>query len=307
MFWYFFLALIVVAIIGFMIGRAKALTAAGSNISSLHSRPAYHGGYVAILAAIPALIVLVLWTAFSGNIIAGMVAGSVEHLTDGLSDIEINALLRDARTLALGGAVSLVNEAKQSAADIYSSILQTSNIMLGVILAALAGAGLYYGSSHITAERRTRHFVERAVMIMLIACSAVAILTTIGIVLSLIFESYRFFLKINFFDFLFGIHWSPQTALRADQVAAAGEFGAIPLFVGTLLITAIAIAVAAPIGLMAAIFLSDYASLRFRSIAKPILEILAVHSDGGLRFLRRAHGGPVLCPIGRCGRSDDFL
>ena len=113
---------------------------------------------------------------------------------------------------------------------------------------------------------------------MLIACSVVAILTTIGIVLSLIFESLRFFQKVPFFDFLFGTHWSPQSAFEGaggEASANAEVFGAIPLFVGTLLITAIAMLVAAPIGLMSAIYLSDYAAPRFRAVAKPILEMLA--------------------------------
>ena len=127
--------------------------------------------------------------------------------------------------------------------------------------------------------RRTRHVVEKIIMGILVACSAIAILTTIGIVLSLIFESLRFFQLVPFWDFVLGTHWSPQSAFSgagAEAVEAnAGVFGAIPLLSGTFLITLIAIFVAAPIGLFAAIYLSDYASPQFRSIAKPVLEILA--------------------------------
>ncbi len=122
---------------------------------------------------------------------------------------------------------------------------------------------------------RARNQVETAVRCFLIACSLIAIVTTIGIVLSLILESIRFFGKVSVLEFLFGTEWSPQTALRKDQVGASGAFGAIPLFAGTLLITAIAVIVALPIGLFSAIYLSDYASPRVRSIAKPLLEILA--------------------------------
>lgn len=103
----------------------------------------------------------------------------------------------------------------------------------------------------------------------------VAIATTIGIVASLAFEAFRFFQKINFFDFVFGLDWSPQTAIREDQVAAAGAFGAVPLITGTLLISAIAMAVAAPLGLMSAIYLAEYASSKGRGIIKPTLELLA--------------------------------
>ncbi len=106
-------------------------------------------------------------------------------------------------------------------------------------------------------------------------CSGVAIVTTVGIVLSVLFEALRFFEAISIFDFVFGTTWSPQTAIRSDQVGSSGSFGAIPLFVGTLLISAIAMLIAVPVGLMTAIYLSEYASRRFRGIAKPVLEILA--------------------------------
>ena len=105
--------------------------------------------------------------------------------------------------------------------------------------------------------------------------SLVAIFTTIGIVLSVLFESFRFFTEVSFWDFIFGTEWSPQTALRDDQVGSSGSFGILPLFVGTMLITIIAMLVAGPIGLMTAIYLGQYATPRFRNIAKPLLEVLA--------------------------------
>jgi len=121
----------------------------------------------------------------------------------------------------------------------------------------------------------SRALVERAVMFLLIAASTVAVLATVGIVLSLIVESFQFFRLIPIADFLFGLHWSPQTAIRADQVGASGAFGAIPLLVGTLLISAIALTVSGPVGLFAAVYLAEYASPKVRSIIKPMLEVLA--------------------------------
>ena len=109
----------------------------------------------------------------------------------------------------------------------------------------------------------------------LLLCACIAILTTIGIVLSVLFESLRFFQSISFFEFIFGTHWSPQTALRIDQVGASGAFGAVPLFVGTLLISFIAMLIAVPVGLMSAIYLSEYATPKLRAVVKPMLEILA--------------------------------
>ena len=124
-------------------------------------------------------------------------------------------------------------------------------------------------------EFRARNRVEQAIEYLLIAASCVAILTTIGIFLSVFFEALRFFQQVSLLDFLFGLSWSPQTAIRADQVGASGAFGAVPLFTGTLLISGIAMLVAVPVGLMSAIYLSEYASRRFRAYAKPLLEILA--------------------------------
>lgn len=121
----------------------------------------------------------------------------------------------------------------------------------------------------------TRHMFERGVRFILVASSTIAILTTVGIVLSLLFEAIRFFDKVPFLEFLFGLEWSPQTALRADQVGSSGKYGAVPIFAGTLLISAIAMAVAAPVGLYSAIYLAEYADRRVRDIVKPVLEILA--------------------------------
>jgi phosphate transport system permease protein len=109
----------------------------------------------------------------------------------------------------------------------------------------------------------------------MIVASTIAIMTTVGIVLSLLFEALRFFGRISIFEFLFGLHWAPQTAIREGQVGSSGTFGAVPLFAGTLLITVIAMLVAVPVGLFSAVYLSDYAPKRIRASVKPILEILA--------------------------------
>jgi phosphate transport system permease protein len=109
----------------------------------------------------------------------------------------------------------------------------------------------------------------------MIFCSLVAILTTLGIVVSLVFEAWRFFEMVPISEFLFGLRWEPQIALRPDQIAGAGAFGAVPIFTGTILIATIAMLVATPVGLFTAIYLVEYASDRVRQIVKPILEILA--------------------------------
>jgi phosphate transport system permease protein len=140
---------------------------------------------------------------------------------------------------------------------------------------ALAVGGSAFALKMIQKEQRARNQVERIVMFFLASSSTLAIFTTVGIVLSVLFESIRFFQQIPITDFIFGLEWSPQTAIRADQVGSTGAFGAIPLFAGTFMVTFIAMMVAVPIGLMSAIYLSEYAGPRLRAIAKPLLEILA--------------------------------
>ncbi len=124
-------------------------------------------------------------------------------------------------------------------------------------------------------SRRGSRLGGQAIRILLIACSLVAVLTTVGIILSLAFEALRFFEKVPVQDFLFGLKWNPQTAIRSDQIGAEGSFGAIPLITGTLLISAIAMFVATPLGLASAIYLAEYAGPRARGLIKPALEILA--------------------------------
>jgi phosphate transport system permease protein len=276
----FLLALLVAAALAFAFGRSRALALAGERISSLHSRPAYHGFYAAILAAVPAFLMLVVWAAVAPRIHNGIVESRFADALGAMSPIERQTFLRDSRMLARGAGFGEPTPEREAAAELYQSLWTTSDLLLGLVLAILVAAGLYWAWRTIGVRTRARHVVERFVMAVLIACSVVAVLTTIGIVLSLIFESLRFFRMVPLHDFLFGTHWSPQSAFVAAGAEGGGEtnpevFGAVPLFVGTLLITTIAMLVAAPVGLMAAIYLSDYAGPRFRAIGKPVLEVLA--------------------------------
>ncbi|MEK9723146.1 MAG: phosphate ABC transporter permease subunit PstC, partial [Rhodospirillaceae bacterium] len=151
----------------------------------------------------------------------------------------------------------------------------SSSIAAVSVVMAMAVAGFAFAASKVAPDLRARQHVEKFVTVLLIVCSGIAILTTLGIILSLIFESFRFFQKVSLVEFLFGLEWSPQTALRADQVGSSGLFGAVPLFAGTMLISFIAMCVATPVGLLSAIYLAEYAPRRVRSTVKPILEILA--------------------------------
>ncbi|MEM7216129.1 MAG: phosphate ABC transporter permease subunit PstC [Pseudomonadota bacterium] len=277
---YLFMALIMVAMAAYLIGRAKAFSIAAGNVSALHSRPVYHGTYLAILSAFPAFLAMVIWPAITNRYLDNAVLSRFgDHLSQ-LTLPETEAFLRDAKAIAYGGVIGFRDETKEAAAEVYLSLQSTADLILLCIVALLVLVGFLFAIGRIKVDMRARFFVEKFVLALLLASSVVAILATIGIVLSLLVETVRFFGKVSFFDFLFGIHWSPQSAFEAaggNDITQDNSrvFGAIPLFTGTLLITLIAILVAAPVGLMSAIYLSDYASSSFRSFAKPMLEILA--------------------------------
>lgn len=142
-------------------------------------------------------------------------------------------------------------------------------IVLSVILS------LWLSYQHLTPNFRARPHVEKWGKTILFLSATLSIFITIAIVGSILFEALRFFERISFFDFLFGIEWSPQTAIRADQSGSSGAFGAIPVFLGTFLVTIVAMVVAVPLGILSSVYISEYASRTFRAYAKPALEILA--------------------------------
>ena len=135
--------------------------------------------------------------------------------------------------------------------------------------------GLFFARSRLSPRFRARHGVERFLDIFMVACSLVAILTTVGIIASLLWEAWAFFELVPPHEFFFGLRWEPQIAIRPDQIAGAGAFGAVPVFLGTLLISVIAMAIAVPTGVFTAIYLIEYADDRVRALVKPMLEILA--------------------------------
>ncbi len=166
--------------------------------------------------------------------------------------------------------------------------------MLAIIMVVVTLIGSYLAVSRISSNFRARTYVEYFIKSILVICSFIAVFTTVGIILSLLFESFRFFKDVPILDFLGGLQWSPQTAMREDQVGQSGAFGAIPVFTGTFLIMAIAISVAAPIGLMIAIYLSEYASRRTRKLVKPVIEILAGVPTVVYGFFALLTVGPVI-------------
>ncbi|MBE2294321.1 MAG: phosphate ABC transporter permease subunit PstC [Phycisphaerales bacterium] len=273
---YLLLTLLLLSSIGYYLGRNRAFQVAGGHVRNLHSLPSFHGSYTALWCGLPALIVVAVWAFLQPSIILELV---LSHLPPALRELppdRLGLLINDIQNLANGNIVSSnPNPAVLAAAEHYQYLQRIGHICLWIVALLAATAGIAYGWRAISPKLRARNRVERVVTLLLIASSTVAIFTTIGIVLSVLFESIRFFHKVPFSDFLFGLQWSPQTAMRTDQIGSSGAFGAVPLFTGTLLISGIAMLVAVPIGLMSALYLSEYASPKFRAIAKPALEILA--------------------------------
>ena len=264
------------AIGGFYLGRGRAIAIAGGHQRELHSLPGYHGLFVALWCALPALVLMGLWLVIEPTVIRGLVTAALPDNLRELAPDRLALLYNDIRNTAAGGATSTASDTiTREAAAHYASLKQTGHMMMAVITLTGAAIGLVLARKMIAPRMRARTRVERIVMVLLIMCSTLAVFTTIGIVLSLLFESLRFFSKVSVHEFLFGLQWSPQTALRADQVGSSGAFGAVPVFTGTLLITAIAMLVAAPVGLMSAIYMAEYAGPRTRAIVKPALEVLA--------------------------------
>jgi len=221
------------------------------------------------------LAVFVIWSPVAPTIWEWHALSMLPQDLQPVDDLSRAARMREIFLVANGQAPSDVADSVRAAGESYAawrSFSDWTRLFLGLVFGAL---GFAWGYQSISPDFRARNRFERAVKVILIACSAVAVLTTVGIVFSVLFETLRFFARYPWYDFLFGLQWSPQTAIREDQVGQSGAFGAVPLFAGTTLIMLIAMLVAGPVGLFSAIFMAEYASPRIRAFAKPVLEILA--------------------------------
>jgi phosphate transport system permease protein len=269
------LSLLLAAVFAAVAGARRARTVASAGGNALHSLPGYHGGWLGIVVFVPAFVFASLWAILSARLEKTLVIGGLPD-TASLGPAQIDGLWRDIRAIAQGGTPAVRDALRDQGAAALASYSAYFTTILVVGAAALAiGLGLA-AFRNISLTFRARHRVEGFVKGGLILASVIAVLTTFGIVVSLISESLRFFSMVGPIDFLTGLSWTPQQmAFRADQAGGTAAFGFIPLLVGTLLITAIAMAVAVPLGLFSAIYLADYASPRMRAIGKPVLEVLA--------------------------------
>ena len=295
------LVIAVLTLLGYRLGRGRAIQVVGGQrgVRDLHSLPGYYGLLTALWCAVPAIVILVAWQAFGERVLTQMTVDTMPAQVRALPPAELGLITNDIKNVFRGVVpAATATPQVQAAARAYQTM--ESNARIGVTVLCLVG-GLSGGLlvwRRINPEVRARNEVERVIMWVLVGCASIAILTTIGIILSVLYEALRFFAKVPVTEFLFGTHWSPQMALSADQVGSSGAFGALPLFAGTLLIAVIAMVVAVPVGLFAAIYLAEYADRRFRSFAKPLLETLAGIPTVVYGFFAALTVGPMLRDAG---------
>jgi phosphate transport system permease protein len=276
MYSYFLIILLLFSSAAYIFGSTRAKRIAELHETRNHSLPGYYGLYTAIWAAIPALLLYCIWQIVEPSLLTSFVVQALPAEFQKLSSAELSLVINDIRNVIEGSFTAGVDEvAIKEAAERYVSLQANFRYAVLALLFVIMIGSTVPAYRKISPQLRARNIVEKLVKYFLIGCSAIAILTTIGILFSVLFEAIRFFKIINVTDFLFGLDWSPQMAIRADQAGSSGAFGAVPVFAGTMLIALIAMMVAIPIGLMAAIYLSEYAATQVRTIAKPLLEILA--------------------------------
>lgn len=271
-------------IIAWLTARARAtrLAEAGAPTASagarsrpvLHSLPGYHGWYVALWVTVPALLFLAVWANVMPALVTDRVLQTPAAATLPADAFSRSSILGEARSVALGRSPAAFDTRADVFVQPYRQAHRFYSLGGAIVALLLAFAGGAYAFTRVRPDFRARTRVERVVMMALLLASLIAIVTTVGIVASLLWESLRFFAQVNPLNFLFGLKWSPQSA--ALGYGNAHAFGAIPLFWGTIFIGAIiAMLVAIPLGLMSAVYLTQYASPAARRWLKPILEVLA--------------------------------
>jgi len=270
-----FLAIIALSLLGYLYGRWRSLVHV-NHPRDLHSLPGYYGAFVAAWVGIPAFILTLLWLFLQEPLLEYLLLAYLPaERTQGLSAGQIDLLLTEIKQIAAGRIFGDPAPEIIAAADAYSRWQDLASTAMFVVAVCVGILALFIASRRIAPQFRARQGFERIVTAVIIVCSVVAILTTLGIVLSLAFEAWRFFLLVDPVSFVTGFRWEPQISLRSDQVTAGGQFGVIPVLTGTMLIAGIALLVAVPIGLASAVYLTEYANKSFRAVVKPIIEILS--------------------------------
>lgn len=320
--WLFVLAIIVLGAVGFLISmiRARAIEAKGQR---MHSRPVYYGWWTMLLTLVPSLVFLVCWDAGSSVYLEHKAAAQIPAMTQSGVSINKGLALSTIRNIkpyamhlsdkALHGDYQEVREEVAAMGHVLPERGNQPMVMVafdwaqgavaaktaGVVVASImAFVGCVIGIIQVGQRRRARNKVERTVVWTLLLASTLAILCTIGIVLSMLFQTIQFFQSVSPWSFFFGTVWDPRFA-GAGSGGEVGQFGLIPLLAGTLYIAFVAMLFAVPVGLFAAIYMSEYASSRVRSIVKPLLEVLAGIPTIVYGFFALITVGPMLRDISK--------
>ncbi|MCD8521695.1 MAG: phosphate ABC transporter permease subunit PstC [Saccharospirillaceae bacterium] len=280
----------------YLLGRNRARAIASQGMR-LHSLPTHYGALMALWTGLPPLLLLLIWALAEAPIIDHLLIAQLPEAVQQGSSSDIQLAISKVHNLAIGAGIEAAPELEPAVRHLLDLQERTLVLHSGMVL-SLALLGIALTWRRIKADMRARTEVESIVRRLLFASSGIAVLTTLGILASVLYEAWQFFGKVSPFEFLFGTTWSPQVALRADQSGSSGSFGAVPLFAGTLLISLIAMFIAVPVGLMAAIYLSEYATPTIRQYAKPALEILAGIPTVVYGFFAALTVAPVIRELG---------
>ncbi|MEM6663825.1 MAG: phosphate ABC transporter permease subunit PstC [Pseudomonadota bacterium] len=260
----------------FVAARTRAIAAAGGTLASLHSRPGYHGMFALLCVGLIGYGVVIIVNILASYMVSGEMREAVARIAPDLTGLSAESALNDARAIVLGNVVSKTDAVREELAGVFAGLNATRVWVVSSagVIAALAAGG--WALSRVSTTFRARNRSEIILRTILWLAATVAIITTVGIFLSLIGETLNFFSKIDWqvHKFLFGTTWSPLAGVHTGEMSP-DKVGAVPLFLGTAMITVIAMAVALPVGLFAAIYLSEFASAKTRSTIKPVLEVLA--------------------------------
>ncbi|MGR2921719.1 phosphate ABC transporter permease subunit PstC [Acinetobacter sp. 1125_18A] len=267
------LALIAIA---YQIGlrKSRSLAGKGNNTAILHSRPGYYGSLVALWCGIPAFLILIVWNLVEPSVLQHLILKNVPaNIASTLDTAGVDVLVDRIKAIASGfGVTDTPAVYEVAAAEQLSKFERIGSFAKFAVVTCAAILGLIWARKRISQQFRARNEVEKTINVVLILCSGVAILTTVGIVMSMFSEAMHFFQFVSPIDFFFGTEWNPGFSTSGN---AEGSYGLLPLLWGTLMVSGIALLVAVPLGLMIAIYLAEYASPRFRSWAKPTIEVLA--------------------------------
>lgn len=289
---------LVIGIVAFVVARQRALSQDNGKVKP-HSRAHYHGWWAFLLGVLPAILFLAVWSigssvflnsrlhaqmpAETGVASEPLAVSLTKSLANGLRKLDgqqvaaLPTTFAELQPLLAAKGVALATDTQDYMIPIAAEANRTTDwlgLLGAVATIGLALAGVFYGISQVQLRARARNNVERLMLWGLLGASTIAILTTIGIVLSMLFQTLNFFNRVPPLQFFFGTVWDPRFA-AAGAGASEGQFGLIPLLAGTLYIALVALLVAVPVGLMSAVYMSEYAAPKVRAAVKPALELLA--------------------------------